>query len=139
MDRERKSQERNSPVDPVLDRRKDLGSKRGLHALIIGVSAYPHLPTSPPPEPGERRGPPDFGLRPLASASLAAFELYRWLIRQKDELDAPLATCWLLLSPSEEEFSAEQGLRDLAPLATKQNLTVSATEWRDASARIGTT
>jgi Caspase domain len=120
--------------EPVFDRRKEREGKPGLHALIIGVSDYPHLPREPVSiESGKKPEAPDFGLRPLASTSLAAFEMYKWLLKNKDQLAVPLTTCRLLLTPSEKELDARPEMKDLAVKASKDNLMLLAKDWRGDS------
>jgi hypothetical protein len=112
-------------MNPVFDQRRQLQGQPGFHALIVGVSSYPFLPG---------RGAPDtefsFGMRPLSSTSLAAWRIYRWLIDKKDLLSVPLATCRLLLSPSDLELEAQPELIDLALPANLNNFLQCAAAWR---------
>jgi hypothetical protein len=86
----------------VFDEREREGP--GLHALLIGVSAYPHL------EGGVRQPAPDsYGMGQLTVAASTAVELFRWLERHSGELAVPLATCRLLVAPSDNEGEAPVG------------------------------
>ncbi len=113
----------------VFDERNNLQGQPGLHALIAGVSAYPHLPG------GTGRAAPNyFGMQQLSSAALTAYKVYQWLLNRQRNLPAQLATCRLLLSPSPAELDAEPSLRGFAHPCTKENFCRMATDWRtDAS------
>jgi len=67
------------------------------HALVIGVSAYDHLPSV---------GAGPFGLSQLGSTAIGAYRFAVWLRDHYRNPDAPLATIRLLLSPSAAEISA---------------------------------
>ena len=110
----------------VFDKRKALQGQPGLHALIVGVSAYPHLP-----EGTGKLARDHFGLRQLSSAALTAYKISCWLQEQQNDLAAPLATCRLLLSPSPAELKAEPKLRDLVDHCTLANFLAAAIEWRE--------
>jgi hypothetical protein len=103
----------------------------GLHALIVGVSDYTHLPSGPAdPAVG-------FGMAKLASPALSAFRIYRWLTAppRGTSLAAPLKTCRLLLAPSPEELAAEPALAGLTlDRPTWKAFQKAAVAWRtDAS------
>jgi hypothetical protein len=67
--------------------------RRGTHALIIGVSAYPNLPEKNRWE-----------LKPLQCAAISAFTFAEWLADGYNSgLGAPLLSLRILLSPSEAE------------------------------------
>src|SRR2546422_10325560 len=97
----------------IFDNRANLQGKPGLHALIAGVSAYPHLPagTGTP-------APDSFGMQQLSSTALSAYKMYRWLEGWQNRLRIPLATCRLLLSPSQDEATVEPRLSGLAEACT---------------------
>jgi hypothetical protein len=92
----------------VVDRRQEITGP-GLHALIVGVSDYAHLPA----------GPADlavgFGMRKLASPALSGYRVYRRLTQLPagSSFAVPLKTCRLLLAPSAEERAAEPTLAAL--------------------------
>ncbi|EWY36964.1 hypothetical protein N825_22900 [Skermanella stibiiresistens SB22] len=109
----------------------------GLHALIVGVSEYDHLPDhDDPPDPAT------WDLKKLGAPALSAFRLKDWLEQAGATLASPLKTCRLLLSPSETELTAEPALRAFltaranlgpgndVPLATRSNFQIAASAWR---------
>lgn len=116
---------------PIVDNRAALQGKPGLHAFIVGVSGYPHLPASE----NEPSNPQGLGMRRLTSTSLTAQVMYRWLFDRdaKGLLPVPLATCRLLLSPSTTELAIDQTLGN-APAATVDNFLQAADAWRTDAA-----
>ena len=120
-----------------FDARKKLGDNPGLHALLVGVGGYPHLKPEdlPPPQGGWPAEAPTFGLTQLSSSAPSAFRIARWLVRHGHQLDRPLKTCRLLLSPT----GTERTLRTLEgytiPAATFDNLMRAVGDWRADAAR----
>lgn len=113
----------------IFDRRNNMQGQPGLHALVVGVSAYPHLL-----EGSGRLARDHFGLQQLSSAALTAYKIYCWLLKRQNDLSMPLATCRLLLSPSPAEVEVEPELRGLVDHCTLANFLTAAKEWRtDAS------
>lgn len=113
----------------VIDNRAALGDTPGLHALIVGVSGYPNLP--PRAASASDAG---FGMKQLSSTSLTALRVYEWLRSRADDgrLPRPLATCRLLLSPSDEETAQEPAFAGLgADAATADHVRAAAAAWRD--------
>ena len=112
----------------VFDQRNSLGDNPGLHALVVGVSDYSHLP-----DRQADPGPPHFGMARLHSTALTAFRMYEWLRERHDagSFPVPLATVRLLLSPSSEE---EQAVPEIAGSgadpATLDNFLHAAAGWR---------
>jgi hypothetical protein len=116
----------------VLDKRSALAGKPGLHALIIGVSAYANLPKSE----DDPATPDSMALRQLSCAALSAYRVYCWLEEHQANFPVPVATCRLLLSPSAEELAAEPGLGLSTQGATLDNVLRAAKDWRlDAATR----
>ncbi|HEX8122363.1 MAG TPA: hypothetical protein VF549_13965 [Solirubrobacteraceae bacterium] len=114
----------------VLDRRREVADGPGLHVLLVGVSRYPHLE--------EGSGPPadsTFGMGQLASPGIAAYRLFQYLEARAHPV-APLATCRLLIAPSEEELAAlpELAEADAGP-PTLESFLQAAEEWRADAAR----
>lgn len=74
------------------------------HVLIIGVNAYPHLPggASWPTQ----RAPKHFGLPQLTSPVASAHAFTNWLLEHYQNVDAPLGSIELLLSPASYTPSA---------------------------------
>jgi hypothetical protein len=111
----------------------------GLHAFLVGVSGYPHLPP-PAGQPVVGPLPPNqgLGMRQLSSTSLSALRVLEWLLQaeQQRRLHHPLATVRLLLSPTASERTAMPVIDDLAPpLARHVAFRQAARKWRqDASA-----
>lgn len=71
------------------------------HALVIGMSEYKWLLSSTTRTEKERK---TFGLRQLQSPAIGAFHFYKWLKDKYNNPESPLATCSLLLSPSDLEL-----------------------------------
>jgi hypothetical protein len=109
----------------VIDRRDALKGQPGLHAFIVGISAYPHLPDEDQPDP-----PAAFGLRQLSSAALTALKMTRWLSDRRDHLAAPLATCRLLIAARPDEGAGEAELKGKAGIAAYADFSAAAKEWR---------
>lgn len=114
----------------VVDNRASLQGRPGLHALIAGVSAYPHLPVASKHNRDDAEAP-HYGLRKLASPALSAYRLARALMLWNSTLTVPLATIRLLLtaSPEEKLFSCATAQR--AVPATLENFARQASAWRD--------
>ena len=113
----------------VFDRRPELAGRLAMHALVVGISAYRYLAQS-----GEQNDSPFPELTQLTAPALSAFKMYSWLIERADHLAQPLATCRLLLSPSELEIAVEPQLKELAERASMQNFLEAAYEWRNDAA-----
>jgi hypothetical protein len=110
----------------MIDNRSAVGNGPGVHALLAGVSAYPHLPGG--------GGPPasmTFGLGQLGSAALTVYKVYNWLLAHQAEFPVPLATVRMLLSPSPDEIAVEPALAGLADRCNFNNLSQEAQAWRE--------
>ena len=119
----------NPPL--VFDRRKELGASPGMHAFIVGVSAYPNLPKD-----DEAPTANSYGMRQLSSTALTAYRIFRWLEQRCDRLATPLATVRLLVTPSAEELAVEQDMGGLTSLpATLHHFLKAADGWRTDAAR----
>src|SRR5947209_6900149 len=117
----------------AFDARTDLGNAAGVHALIVGVSAYRHLPGG-----SGAPAPDSFEMEQLSAPARSAFRLYEWLVEHQEHLRVPLATVRLLLSPSANEREGESGLVDGASACTLSDLRREARAWRgDASGNAG--
>jgi hypothetical protein len=113
----------------AFDDRERLGKGPGVHALIIAISAYTHLPKK-----DEEDGASTFGLRQLSSSARTGLTIGRWLIDRRERLTEPLATCRLLVAPAADESSFEPELATRSALPTWPNVCVAAEAWRaDAS------
>lgn len=123
----------------VFDRRQDLGRRAATHAFLVGVSEYLFLP-----DPKEVARAEQFNLTKLASPALSAWEICRWLVEHCDDLEAPLATIRLLMSPSAQEqrvmrpMTPHQGWLNENPVtAIWRNFVREARAWRDDAAAAG--
>ena len=106
----------------LFDARAALTGQPGMHALVVGVSAYPHLAGGADPVADP------WGMGQLTSTASSAHMIFEWL--KAAQLSVPLATCRLLLSPS----PGEAALSGVAEPATVDNLLREADAWRrDAS------
>ena len=130
----------------IYDARESLGKRAGLHALIVGVSDYTHLPLVP-----DEARPATLGLTKLNSTSLSACRILRWLLQPKGTLRVPLSTCRMMLSagvPEHHRIRQEGLLHDdghvsptgtahllvndsaAVPRATLDNFLAAAEGWR---------
>ncbi len=84
--------------------------KAGAHAIVIGVSDYPHLfgGSAPPAD----LAPDNGGLGQLEVSAKTAAKVFRWLLDAGEVAGAPIATCQLLLSPRPDESAAVDELTD---------------------------
>jgi hypothetical protein len=114
-------------VSLIIDNRVQLANegKAGLHALIVGVSTYRHLPGG-----GGKPAEESLGLQQLVGTSRSAHKMAQWLITADSRglLPQPLATVRLLISPS---ATKEPQLAGLADPATWANFEAEAKAWRD--------
>jgi hypothetical protein len=69
-----------------------------LHALVIGVSAYPYVDG-----PKQTRTGSDSGLSSLTAAARSASEVAAWLLEEYRNPDVPLGSLHVLLSPAKRE------------------------------------
>ena len=111
----------------ILD--KDLPGP-GTHALIIGVSHYPHVEDGEDPTPdGEA-----FQIGQLSSAARSASEFAAWLVDEYHNSDRPLKSLRIALSPSPGEI-IHPDIQDLLPpdhAATRSNVEADLAGFRDA-------
>lgn len=104
----------------VFDERDRLAKKNrpGLHVLIVGVGVYPHLQGK--------------GLEDVPRAYETTTAIADWLVKRKNNLQAPLATIRMLQTPTTE---MEDGFKYKCAAATLDNFLMAAHDWRvDASA-----
>ena len=119
----------------TFDARPADGAPRaGVHALVIGVSSYPHLPGGSAAQPGSAAA--GLGLTQLAAPALTAYRVHQWLIDHREELPVPLHTVRLLLAPSAEELDAEPSIgRPPAGQPTHAGIRAALNDWRADLAR----
>lgn len=99
------------------------GGSAATLALVIGVSRYPHLAN-----PSGKAGRDTFGLSELNVSALTAYRFAEWLRESYHLSGRPLARCWLLASPTEDELQAEPGLADVRE-PTFRNCEDAIWEW----------
>src|SRR3954463_11600941 len=83
--------------DPSLIHDDNQRDRPGLHALLVGVSRYPHLAG------GEEPAAETFGLGQLSSPATTVKLLAERLLAHKDRLTPKLKTLRVLVSPSPSE------------------------------------
>lgn len=108
----------------VIDRRQDVPGP-GVHALVVGVSKYAHLPAHDlPPEAAT------WDLKSLGTSALAAAAVADWLRGAGANLAKPLKTLRLLLSPTDIELARRADWP--APLTepTRNAFESAIVEWR---------
>jgi hypothetical protein len=108
----------------VIDHRE--AGKPGTHALIIGISDYPHLQGGSGPLAEQ-----SFGLKQLPTAIRSALAFHDWLMN-KPQLPVPLATCRLLLAPLPGERQTIPS--NTAPAGT-DDFVRAASAWRQDARR----
>lgn len=125
----------------LLDRRAEVPGP-GLHALLVGISAYANLPSFDEPS-----GDPRYSMRGLASPALSAWQLARRLQEldppeaQADptlrRLHRPLKTLRLLVSPTDKELEKARGLKSVAKRkpATRELIQHALHQWRNDAAQ----
>lgn len=90
----------------------------GAFALLIGVSAYPHL-----------CGAETYDLEPLYVSALTAYRVFEWLRQDYARKGCPLAKCWLLLAPTEQELAEVPGMRGTYGDVTFNHVKLAIQEW----------
>jgi hypothetical protein len=114
------------PLVAETPNRPKAGDPPGLHAFIVGVSDYPDLPAQ-----GEQLFARHFGMDKLDCAALSAYRVFQWLTNPSTNLQRPLATCRLLVSPSQKERDAESALTARKTSCTPQAFLDDARDWRE--------
>lgn len=109
----------------VFEDRDVIASRVGLHAFIVGVSRYKHLP--------DGGGPPatdSYGLKQLTSTARSAYRVFQWLVDRQRQLPSKLATVHMLLSPSDSERQIEPALAAFTDPAERVRFAAEAKEWK---------
>lgn len=110
----------------VFDESGHFHGMPGLHAFVVGVSAYPHLVQ------GEQvKTEANLGLKPLSSAALSAFRMFEWLRANRERTPLPLVSCHLLLAASNEELKKEPALVGLLDDPRFESFMQQAHTWRE--------
>src|SRR5947208_1593780 len=89
----------------LLDRTAELSGRSMAHALVIGISKYQHLPCEDAPGPFRELTQTSFCAR-------SAMTFAKWLLENRDQIAVPLATCRVLLAPSDRELESDPTLRE---------------------------
>ncbi len=97
------------------------------HAIVIGVSHYPHLNGG-----GGRRSPATDGMGQLTSPTVSAREVATWLIGELHDPNKPLASVSLLLSERRRKpFRNPRTRKDVAvERATMPNVSKAIADWK---------
>jgi len=114
-------------VDEFLVDEREVGPGPAVHAVVIGVGAYPHLPGGE-----ERRTVFHEGMQQLTSPPQSARRFAEWLIESLDYPGKPLATVGLLLSerPELPFTNPETGVEHSVAMATGDNVTRAIKAWK---------
>jgi hypothetical protein len=98
------------------------GDEPGTFAVVIGISSYQHL------NGGQQPAADCYGLGQLNVSALTAYRFFQWLESEYRYPAAPLAHCWLLLSPNEAEKSFEPALPQ-TPAPTLDECRLAIQSW----------
>ena len=107
------------------------GQGPGTFAVVIGSSSYYHLidgtklPLAAEP----------YGLKQLNVSAYTAYKFFEWLSTRYRHTEAPLAQCWLLLSPTSAERQFEPGM-PVVPEATMRECKGAILEWFTAMEKL---
>jgi len=91
----------------------------GTFAIVIGVSAYRYLD----------RSQEKFGLGSLSASALTASHFLEWLESDYLRTGCPIAKCWVLLAPSQEEIALRPKLSQQQMEPTFLNCSKAIQEW----------
>ncbi len=96
------------------------------HVLIFGISQYSELPDDQP-----STNPDLLGLTSLSTPAISAFKLANWFKDTYHNVDSPLGSVRLLISPSQKEIDNEPELAKLNhPLPTRGNIEQALEDWQ---------
>ncbi len=106
----------------------------GSFAVVIGASRYPHLDGGDEPalDQGQEWIAEIRTLGQLYVSALTARRFFDWLATDYSYGSAPIARCWLLLSPTEAELRFEPALGDHLAPPTLENCAMALKAWRKA-------
>jgi hypothetical protein len=113
----------------VFDERKD--DEPGVHVFLAGVSKYPYL------KGGEREGEVSYHnhLGQLSASALSAYSLFEWLTQPGRQLEQPLRTVRLLVSPVASELVVQPKLVKKHMLCNRKCFQAAARAWRQDADR----
>src|SRR2546430_7843509 len=83
----------------VFDQRSTLAGRPGLHALLVGISDYPHLPGG-----GACQAADSYGMRQLSASAATAYGVDSWLTAPTTQVPVPLAAWRRVIPPSSREL-----------------------------------
>ena len=106
----------------------------GSFAVVIGASHYPHLDGGGEPalDQGQEWIAEIRTLGQLYVSALTARRFFDWLATDYRYAKAPIAKCWLLLSPTEAERAHEPAIDDHMAEPTLDNCAKALKAWRKA-------
>lgn len=110
----------------VIDEKTAPDDVPGIHAFLVGISAYPHLDSRAHPEA-------TLNLRSLESAALTAYRLTQWLTVRSTQLHQPVRSCRLLVAPSRTEVEKEPALEASGGVCDFATFEAHAKAWRAAA------
>lgn len=120
------------PQTPGLWTDETRSGQPATHALVIGVSDYPHL------KDGSGQTAPDhFGLGQLAVSALTAFRFFEWLRDDYSFETAPIGSVHLLLSPNNEELAEAQDMAGAFGPADFAACETALNAWRQRLSNLG--
>ncbi len=106
----------------------------GTFAVVVGVSAYPHLDggTAPAQDNGQAWIRETRSLHQLYVSALTAQRFFDWLEQTYHYPKAPLARCWLLVAPNPAETAFEPRLAENVQSPTLAACSEALKAWRAA-------
>lgn len=106
----------------------------GSFAVVIGASHYPHLDggIEPADDQGQEWIAETRTLGQLYVSALTAKRFFDWLATDYRYAKAPIAKCWLLLSPTEAEIAHEPAIAEHVAEPTLANCTAALKAWRQS-------
>ena len=100
----------------------------GIHALVIGVSDYLHMPEGN--GAGDARA---LGMRKLESPALSAYRVAQWIVKNHAALERPVASVRLLICPSAAEKNVEPELKAAFVAPTLDNAAAATKAWQKSA------
>ncbi|MFP2926498.1 caspase family protein [Pyxidicoccus sp. 3LG] len=114
------------PQNPLEWRNPEWTGGPGTFAVVLGVSAYAHVEGGTGPKASQT-----YGLGQLPGSVLTAMTFFKWLEEEYRSTSAPLARCYLALSPTDVERRSEPRLASV-PEASFRNCGDAVGLWRNA-------
>ena len=111
--------------EPGLFRDADVDGQAATHAIVIGVSEYPHLKNGTGPVAQNH-----FGLGQLAVSALTAYRFFEWLRDRYEYEQAPIGSVRLLLAPNDEELAELPAMVDQYSPANYHSCERGLNDWK---------